>query len=217
MPTFKYGDVSALTLSEKITTPTIHIQKDGDNWYVPLFVGDKDSVVRNGGYNYTLGGFKVGAYRVAIGREEAVIVDIYVFSSNETTWILTSMGDLYGCGNNNLGQQGSSNKENVLTFTKRAENVKQVSCSTYTTWYVNNNGDLYGCGQGKSGQQGSGSTSNVSTFTKRASNVKEVSCSAYTTWYIDNDNNLYGCGYNNYGQQGSNDTNNVKTFTKREL
>ena len=127
MPTFKYGDVSALTLSEKITTPTIHIQKDGDNWYVPLFTGDKDSVVENGGYNYTLGGFKVGAYRVAIGREEAVIADIYVFSSDNTTWILTSMGDLYGCGNGAAGQQGSGDTANVTTFTKRASNVKEVS------------------------------------------------------------------------------------------
>ena len=70
MYTFKYGDISTLTLSERITTPSIHIQKDDNHWYVPLFEGDKDSVVQSGDYNYTLGGLKVGNFRAAINREE---------------------------------------------------------------------------------------------------------------------------------------------------
>ena len=70
MYTFKYGDISTLTLSERITTPSIHIQKDDNHWYVPLFEGDKDSVVQSGDYNYTLGGLKVGNFRVAINREK---------------------------------------------------------------------------------------------------------------------------------------------------
>ena len=106
----------------------------------------------------------------------------------------------------------------VKTFTKRAENVKQVSCSENTTWYIDNNNDLYGCGYSNYGQQGSGNTTNVKTFTKRAENVKQVSCSKYTTWYIDNNNELYGCGWGYYGNQGSGGsgkTENVLTFTKR--
>ena len=55
----------------------------------------------------------------------------------------------------------------ILTFTKRASNVKTVSCSDDTTWYIDNNNDLYGCGSGSYGRQGSGNTSNVLTFTKR--------------------------------------------------
>ena len=149
---------------------------------------------------------------------EAAVVDIYVFSGGSTTWILTSNGELYGCGANSSGEQGSGDTNKVLTFTKRAENVKEVSCSYRTTWYIDNNNDLYGCGEGNNGQQGSGSTSTVKTFTKKASNVKTISCSQYTTWYIDNNNNLYGCGQNYYGNQGSGtsgDTSDVSTFTKR--
>ena len=70
MYTFKYGDISTLTLSERITTPSIHIQKDDNHWYVPLFEGDKNSVVQSGDYNYALGGLKVGNFRVAINREK---------------------------------------------------------------------------------------------------------------------------------------------------
>lgn len=69
MATFKFGGTSALTLGEKITTPSIRLQKDGNNWYVPLFSGNKGSVVRSGDYNYTLGGLKVGDYHAAISRE----------------------------------------------------------------------------------------------------------------------------------------------------
>ena len=62
---------SLLSLTEKITTPSIHIQKDGNHWYVPLFSGNKGSVIQSGAYIYTLGEFKVGSYRAAISREVA--------------------------------------------------------------------------------------------------------------------------------------------------
>ena len=220
MPTLKLGNDALLTLPTRITTPSIHIQKDGDHWYVPLFSGSKGAVVQSGDYNYTLGGLNVGIYRAAIGREEVVVI-IDVFSNDSTTWILTSNGELYGCGSNSNGQQGSGNTNDVLTFTKRAENVKEVSCSDNTTWYIDTSNNLYGCGSNYYGQQGSGtsgSSTNVLTFTKRAENVKEVSCSDNTTWYIDTSNNLYGCGYGYNGQQGSGASGYsaaVKTFTKR--
>ena len=165
MATLKFGTNSLLTLTSRITTPSLHIQKDGNHLYVPLFSGSKGAVVQSGDYNYTLGGLKVGSYRAAIGREAA---NIYVFSSNNTTWILTPNGELYGCGLNGSGQQGSGDTTTVKTFTKRASNVKEVSCTSGTTWYVDNNNDLYGCGQNTYGQQGSGNTIEVSTFTKRA-------------------------------------------------
>ena len=219
MATLKLGNNSLLALTSRITTPSIHIQKDGNHWYVPLFSGSKGDVVQSGDYNYTLGGVTVGSYRAVISREEAVnveVVNIYVFVNNNITWILTSNGDLYGCGGNGAGQQGAENRTNVKTFTKRAENVKEVSCSNSTTWYIDNNGDLYGCGGNVEGQQGSGDTSDVLVFTKRAENVKEFSCSEYTTWYIDNNGDLYGCGDNYNGQQGAGDTTeNVLTFAKR--
>ena len=68
MATFKYGSNSLLTLTSRITTPSIHIQKDGNHWYVPLFSGNKGATVQSGNYNYTLGGLKVGSYRAAESR-----------------------------------------------------------------------------------------------------------------------------------------------------
>ena len=86
MYTFKYGDISTLTLDERITTPSIHIQKGDNNWYVPLFEGDKDSVVQSGDYNYTLGGIKVGNFRVAISREKGQKEDLFIIADNFYTF-----------------------------------------------------------------------------------------------------------------------------------
>lgn len=137
------------------------------------------------------------------------------FYGGTSNWYLLN-GDLYGCGSNTYGQQGSGDTTSVTAFTKRASNVKDVWINSVSTWYITNDGDLYGCGRNNYGQQGSGNTTDVTTFTKRASNVKKVvGYGSESTWYIDNNGDLYGCGYNNYGQQGSGGTTDVKTFTKR--
>ena len=183
MVSFKYNGISALTLSEKITTPSFCMTKDGTTWYVPLFNGDAGEVISFDGYEYTLGTFKIDNLRMAISRIIGKKV-VKVCCSWYTSWYIDNNNDLYGCGYGSFGQQGSGDTSDVSTFTKRASNVKEVSCSQFTTWYITDSGDLYGCGD----------TAYEQTFTKRASNVKEVVCSTDTTWYIDNNNNLYGRG-----------------------
>lgn len=139
-------------------------------------------------------------------------------TNGEVVWYITNNGDLYGTGRNFDGNQsnGSSGTHSYVSeFTKRASNVKKLSCSNYTTWYIDNNNDLYGCGDGGNGQQGNGTIADVLTFTKIAENVKYIDANVNSVMlYIDNDDNLYGCGLNNYGQFGNGTTTNVKTFTK---
>ena len=166
MVSFKYNGISALTLSEKITTPSFCMTKDGTTLYVPLFNGDAGEVITFDGYEYTLGTFKIDNLRMAISRIIGKKVD-KVCCSDYTTWYITDSGDLYGCGNNYFGQQGSGERVDVLAFTKRASNVKEVACSDDTTWYIDNNNNLYGCGLNDNGQQGSGGTSSVLTFTEK--------------------------------------------------
>ena len=86
----------------------------------------------------------------------------------ETRYI-DNNNDLYGCGNNGFGEQSAepTSIPYVLTFARRASNVKEVRCSEYTTWYIDNNNNLYGCGAGGQGQQGSRNGNYVSVFTKR--------------------------------------------------
>ena len=88
-----------------------------------------------------------------------------------SSWYLIN-GDLYGCGNG-LGQ-GSGTTDTVLTYTKRASNVKDFAASGSSCFYIDNNNDLYGAGSNYYGQQGDGTTTNVLTFVKKAENVKKV-------------------------------------------
>ena len=167
MVSFKYNGISALTLSEKITTPSFCMTKDGTTLYVPLFNGEAGEVISFDGYEYTLGTFKIDNLRMAISRIIGKKVG-KVCCSDYTTWYIDNNNNLYGCGEGSFGQQGSGDTENVLTFTKRASNVKEVVCSAYTTWYINNNNNkLYGCGSSTHGEQGSGNTSNVLIFTEK--------------------------------------------------
>jgi len=97
-----------------------------------------------------------------------------ISAGNSTTWCIDNNNDLYGCGNNYYGQQGngtSGSGTDVLTFTKRASNVKDILYTGDVTWYMNESNNVYGCGYNLYGQQGngeSGSNKNVTSFTKRA-------------------------------------------------
>lgn len=137
-------------------------------------------------------------------------------SSGATTWYLDSDGDLYGCGDNQYGQQGiSSSTSYVSSFTKRASNVRDFECTSTSTWYITNEDVLYGCGLNDSYQMGNGTTTNVETFTQIATNVNSVTANPITTWYITNDHKLYGTGNNNNGQHSTGGIDAVTTFTQR--
>ena len=150
-----------------------------------------------------------------------VIEIAQVSCSDDVTWIVTTDGKLFGCGNNTNGQQGDGTTTDVTTFTQRlsTESVAMVSTSGYTTWAVTTDGKLFGCGSNGRGQQGSGSSSpsNVTTFTQRLDNenISMVSCTSNTTWAVTTDGKLFGCGSSDEGKQGISQASDVTTFTQR--
>ena len=150
-----------------------------------------------------------------------------VACSDETSWIVTQDGHVFGCGRSTRGQQGTADTANITIFTDRTpadKVVTQVACSDSTTWFVTQDGHVFGCGYNYYGEQGSntsGSGTDVTTFTDRTPAdkvVTQVACSANTTWIVTQDGRVLGCGYNNDGQQGSNTSGSgtdVTTFTDR--
>ena len=117
--------------------------------------------------------------------------------TGSTTWIIDDDGNLYCCGWNSDGQQGSgNNKNNVLTFTKRAENVKIVKATSGATWYLTNDDSLYGAGSNGAKNY------DTTTFTLKMTNVDSYIIDD-NRWVLTKDGELYGCGYNNYGELGS--------------
>ena len=134
--------------------------------------------------------------------------------SSYTAWTITSDGKLFGCGDNEYGQQGVAPTIEgdeydeytvpIRTFTQRLtdQTVKDVACSSGTTWAVTTDGKLFGCGDNQYGQQGDGTTTDVTTFTQRLTDqtVKDVVCSTCTTFAVTTDGKLFGCGNNTWGQ-----------------
>ena len=142
-----------------------------------------------------------------------------VFCSSKNTWIITNDGKLFGCGDNQYGQQGDGTTVNVTTFTERLENetISTVSCSKNTTWVLTTDGKLFGCGRNTNGQQGDGTTTDVKTFTQRLSGetIASISSNDFGTWAVTTDGKLFGCGSGYGGAQGNGSTSNVTSFTQR--
>ena len=116
---------------------------------------------------------------------------VLISNNNRTSGYVTRTGDLYLCGSNGTGQQGSGNTTGVTTFTKRAENVAQIFLSEVTSGYVTTSGDFYLCGS---------NTTFVTTFTKQAENVAQIFLTGNTRGYITESGNFYLCGSNGTGQ-----------------
>ena len=121
--------------------------------------------------------------------------------TGSTTWIIDDDGNLYGCGYNSDGQQGSGNTTHVLTFTKRAENVKSVKATSSTTWYLTNDDELYATGS--NGVENYDTTAfTTTTFTLKMTNVDSYIIDG-NRWVLTKDGELYGAGRNFYGDLGS--------------
>lgn len=137
---------------------------------------------------------------------------------NSTLWILKTTGDLYATGSNTYGQVGNGGTDDVLSVTKIASNVSDVSAYSSTTAYITKTNELLTCGNNANGQVGSGtSTTKVTRFGNRASDVKKVMADANTTFYLTNGGVLYGCGSDSNGQQGngSSSSSNVISFEEK--
>ena len=193
-----------------------------------------DNVVTITGYSPVTASLPDGYYMIGwnVAQGTGTITDAMTFTANyeaieiadvvcsgSTTWMLTTDGKLFGCGQNDHGQQGDGTTTDVTTFTQRlsTETIASVVCSQYTTWALTTDGKLFGCGFNSSSQQGTGNTTDVTSFTQRLSNqtIASVVCSESTTWALTTDGKLFGCGNSSYGQQGTPSTSNVTVFVQR--
>ena len=193
----KYGD--EIPLKKEIK----HIKKVRGCFSDIYILTDKNKLYASGKNEY-------GQYGNGTTNPSTVFIeiarDVIDFeASTEVLWIIKKDNSLWGAGRGINGNQGDGKAETdhkVIVFTKRLENVKQVSCSNRTTWAVKEDDTLWGCGNNYNGQQSCGvlganntKYKNVKVFTQRATGVKKVECSANTTYILKNDNSLWGCGY----------------------
>lgn len=127
----------------------------------------------------------------------------YISSNGQSCWYV-SKGELYGAGNNTSGEQGSGDNQNVLLFTKRADNVKVVCAGYDNVQYITEDGDLYGSGKAINNKlfNGSNEDVNYTEFIKTNSGIKDLYLGPRVNYYIKDNNELYVIGDNHYGEYG---------------
>lgn len=120
---------------------------------------------------------------------------------------------LYLAGHNYSGQQGNGatvqqDTTNVLTFTRRASNVRSAHMASNQTYIVTNNNELFACGRRDNNRLLNGVTTAgyVTTFTKMRSDVKTMHVTEQNVYIVLTNNDLYINGSNANGQYGNGQT-----------
>lgn len=168
-------------------------------------------------YPSSLGpGYGVASFE-RIGNEQ--ITKLYVSRLN--IYILTSAGNLYSAGVNNVGQLGLGDAVSRGSFTRITAIPAPVADFTVSNggsentchcFAITNAGALYAWGGNQRYQLGDGTQTNRPTPTlitggaisgKVISKAYAFGCNLGCSFVIDNTGDVYACGYNGYGQMGN--------------
>ena len=139
-----------------------------------------------------------------------------VSCSGNNTLLLTTEGEVYGCGCNTYGDLGVGDTTRHDSFVKvNITDVKDIYTFEHTSWILKNDNSLWSCGFNPRGNQGTGDTTQRTVFGKRLENVADVKAIGSFTLALKLDGSLWGCGENSYGCLGDfSTTEYTTTFTK---
>lgn len=125
------------------------------------------------------------------------------------TYILTTTGELYVCGNNyngNLGLGDTVNRNIYVKVTNCPNNIVDVFTYSGGVFILTDNLELYGCGYNNGGMLGLGDNISRSIFTKLpwfTSDYKKITIDGYgSLLFLKNNGELWALGNNDFGQLG---------------
>jgi alpha-tubulin suppressor-like RCC1 family protein len=187
------------------------------------FITDFDGIIYATGYNShgQLGmGHTNNLYGfVRIGMDIKINL-ANVFYGATFNILLSVDGHIYGAGNNQYGQLGLFNTNNVLIHTiLPINNVKHIACSVQHMVVLCMDGCVRVAGNNQYGQCGIGQpVQTVNTFhTIGIMNAMNIHCGENFTCIHTNDNKVYGTGSNKMGQLGLGHQQDVYKFTQIEI
>lgn len=198
------------------------IQTFDNRWY---FSGTRSLISAGGSYSST---FTDITDRLNSEILEGSIKIKKISTSNLSTLILTTEGNLYACGNNTYGETGlGSGFQSVFKLTNT--NVIDISNCRFSSYAVKSNGELYSVGSNENGYLGINdsnvsSTNIIYTWTKCVINSEHEYVSSVRGSFnsvmiisgasINSDKKLYSCGINTSSQLGiGNSTSPIISFT----
>lgn len=144
-PRGKFGEIGRI--STALSSPKIYT--DSSNTFIVN--GGKVVLYCGRNVNGELGnGTATSVKNLVSAPNQVPFNDVSKMKIGGPTMILTSTGDLYICGPNQYGQQGNgtkgTSKDDILSFVKRASNVKDIAGSFYVSAYLGKDGSAYATG-----------------------------------------------------------------------
>ena len=142
---------------------------------------------------------------------------------SDTSYAITTTGDLYMWGNNHGGAVGNGTLYYVLTPYKvnlDGNKVSQAGTQYYTSYAITTSGDLYMWGDNYGGAVGNGTTGEVLTPYKvnlGGNKVSQTDTACNTSYAITTSGDLYMWGSNDGGKVGNGTTDEVLTPYKVNL
>ena len=122
------------------------------------------------------------------------------------TLIITTVSDLWSCGNNYDGQLCLGNKESQMEPQKSFSNITKISTGNHHSLFQNNKGEIFSCGYNNKGQCGLGhfETPQItpSLILNLPSNIVDFVCGSHQNLFLDSEGNVYSVGDNYYSSLG---------------
>lgn len=144
-------------------------------------------------------------------NERAIAVDIEDSNNNNTTWVLTESGNVYGVGENSFGQLGVGHFNDTTAVVRMnmptgGVTFRAMSVDGPHITFMGTDNQVYGVGANWVGQLGSGAFGNTATIQKfqlpAGLTAKSWQADDENTYVLASDNRVYGAGANNFGQLG---------------
>ncbi len=127
-----------------------------------------------------------------------------------TTYAITTTGEMYGWGYNGYGQLGIGDTANRIKPTKsNLQKIKQIAANEYSTIALTEDGEIYGAGYNTEGELGLGyNQEKVLKWGKvkdpngkdDISNATQIATGRYHIVVLTNNGKVYSAGYNNVYQ-----------------
>ena len=165
---------------------------------------------------------------LTILKEESIS---HIYSSGNSSYILTSTSKIYSCGANFEGQLGHGNKIdrtsltpiNTTSISSSMSSIKKIATGQDFFIVLTNDNKLFSCGNNTFGQLGINNNTSTTILTPMFINVLsnslpiDVACGDNFTIVLTHDNKIFGCGYNNFGQLGTGNNTNQDLLVQMNL